>query len=176
MFFHFTFIQGDVQAIPLCDEISDVTICSHVLEHVRKDLAAYDELYRIARKGGIIFLGLPYKGRHGSSLHYREYDEKMIARFKKKGRVLLFRKFGGIPLQLILQLIAFVAGHCQQRTVADNMLVRLAENLDNAVNRSVRTWYHKVGVPALLAFSVIDDQVGKATAAPMEGWLVIQKE
>jgi len=100
----------------------------------------------------------------------------MIARFKKKGRVLLFRKFGGIPLQLILQLIAFVAGHCQQRTVADNMLVRLAENLDNAVNRSVRTWYHKVGVPALLAFSVIDDQVGKATAAPMEGWLVIQKE
>lgn len=52
-------VHFDVQAIPFSDEIYDVVICNHVLEHVDDDTKAMSEIYRILKPGGFAILQVP---------------------------------------------------------------------------------------------------------------------
>lgn len=67
-------IVGDIHAIPMADSSCDAIICSSVLEHVRDPIRAMDELRRVLRKKGVIFLYVPsiypYHAREG---HYPDY-------------------------------------------------------------------------------------------------------
>ena len=49
----------DIQAIDRPDEAYDYAGCSHVLEHVGDDRAALNELLRITRRDGLLFLSIP---------------------------------------------------------------------------------------------------------------------
>jgi len=50
----------DVQRISLPSESVDVVICNHILEHVPDDRAALDELYRVIKTGGFLFVQVPF--------------------------------------------------------------------------------------------------------------------
>ncbi len=55
------FIQGDLMSLPLSDNAVDVVICAQVYEHVPDDQVMMDEIYRILKPGGIVFLSGPNK-------------------------------------------------------------------------------------------------------------------
>jgi len=67
-------VVGDIHAIPLPEGSVDAVICSSVLEHVREPYVAMNEITRILRKGGKLFLYVPsiypYHARKG---HYPDY-------------------------------------------------------------------------------------------------------
>jgi SAM-dependent methyltransferase len=52
-------IKMDIQSIPLNDNEFDVVICNHVLEHVKDDKKALQELFRVLRPGGFAILQVP---------------------------------------------------------------------------------------------------------------------
>jgi len=51
----------DITDIEANDEIFDLAICFHVLEHIENDIKAMNELYRILRDKGICIVQTPYK-------------------------------------------------------------------------------------------------------------------
>jgi SAM-dependent methyltransferase len=51
---------ADLTRTPFADNSFDVIICSHVLEHVPDDAAAFREIYRILKPGGSALLLTPY--------------------------------------------------------------------------------------------------------------------
>ena len=52
--------SADLTDIPFEDDDFDIIICSHVLEHVPDDKAAFRELYRVLKPGGHALLLTPY--------------------------------------------------------------------------------------------------------------------
>ncbi len=65
-----TYVSGDLESslamykvdltrLSNKDESVDLFVCSHVLEHIKDDVAAIREIYRVLRKGGIAVIQLP---------------------------------------------------------------------------------------------------------------------
>jgi len=52
-------IHFDLHNIPFEDDLFDVVICNHVLEHVEDDRKCMREIYRILKKGGFAILQVP---------------------------------------------------------------------------------------------------------------------
>ncbi len=52
-------IKFDIQQIPMPDNVYDIIICNHVLEHVENDHKALSELYRVLKPGGLAILQVP---------------------------------------------------------------------------------------------------------------------
>ena len=79
-------VVGDIHAIPLPDASVDGIICSSVLEHVRDPIRAVQEIHRILRGGGKIFVYVPsiypYHARKGSYPDYwRFFDDTLEVLF-----------------------------------------------------------------------------------------------
>jgi SAM-dependent methyltransferase len=55
-------VQGDSYRLPFPDSWFDCVIASEVLEHLREDAAALDEMERVLRPGGLLAVSVP---RHG---------------------------------------------------------------------------------------------------------------
>lgn len=82
----------DIQSIDRPDAAYDIAICSHVLEHVGDDRAALNELLRIVKPDGLLYLafpdpfreevtrdwGFPKPEKHG---HWRVYGADVARRF-----------------------------------------------------------------------------------------------
>jgi SAM-dependent methyltransferase len=52
-------IKLDVQAMPFEQDMFDVILCNHVLEHVPNDVMALSELYRVMKPGGFGIFQVP---------------------------------------------------------------------------------------------------------------------
>lgn len=96
--YEFSIYEGhnslDLQKIERDTGLYDLVICNHVLEHVPNDGAALQELARITKSDGIVFLtipdparrtrtvdwGFPDMKRHG---HFREYGSDIVMRFDR---------------------------------------------------------------------------------------------
>lgn len=64
-------IVADIQCMPqILDKSFDSIICTQVLEHVPNPFLAINELYRILRPGGALFLTVPFL----NNLHMEPYD------------------------------------------------------------------------------------------------------
>lgn len=68
-------VVGDGMRLPLGDRSTDVVTTINALEHVERPWAFLDELVRVTRRGGIVFVGLtnwlsPWGGHETSPWHY----------------------------------------------------------------------------------------------------------
>lgn len=110
--------SADLTAAPFSEASFDVIICSHVLEHIPDDRAAFSELFRILRPGGVALLLTPYaldgRGtdedvglndpaeqdrRFGQWDHVRIYDrDDFLARMGRAGfEATLYEPFAADP-------------------------------------------------------------------------------
>ena len=52
--------KHDITNLCFSDQLFDVVIANHVLEHVQNDLAAMSEIFRVLKPGGLAILQTPY--------------------------------------------------------------------------------------------------------------------
>ena len=86
-------VRGDGMRLPVKDATIDVTFSSNVLEHVPDPAAMLDEMIRVTRPGGVIYLAFtnwysPWGGHEMSPWHYlgAGYAERRFV-----------RRHGGLP-------------------------------------------------------------------------------
>jgi SAM-dependent methyltransferase len=80
-------VRGDGMRLPLADGAADLCFSSNVLEHVRAPLAMLDEMIRVTRPGGVVYLAFtnwysPWGGHEMSPWHYlgARYAEQRYTR------------------------------------------------------------------------------------------------
>lgn len=103
----YTYTKGtvhmDIMQLTLEDNSVDLFICNHVLEHVKDDIVAMKEIYRVLKHGGYAILQVPYSlnteitendplsspkermNRYGQRDHVRLYGMDYPQRLKSVG-------------------------------------------------------------------------------------------
>lgn len=87
-------IHGDLEELPYPDEQFDYVVCADILEHVIDLNACLDELHRVLRPDGLLFIRVPHREEIAPYLaspykfvHLRSFQEAEL-------RMLLTRVFG----------------------------------------------------------------------------------
>lgn len=108
-------ILGSVEAIPVEDSRFDIVSAFDVIEHVKNEGKGLDEIYRVLKPGGYIFISVPaYQwawSKHDESLHhYRRYTKASLeVAVREAGFVKLestYGFFGTFPIFVLQRLIA----------------------------------------------------------------------
>jgi SAM-dependent methyltransferase len=73
-------LQQDITKTQIRDEVYDISIIWHVLEHIPDDISAISELYRITKKGGRVLVSVPIH----PDFNKETYEDKNIPREKYK--------------------------------------------------------------------------------------------
>jgi SAM-dependent methyltransferase len=91
-----TFTTGDVAALDLEADSSDLVVCFEVIEHVEDTDAVLDELARVNAPGGLLLISSPNRERYvpGNPHHRHEFhpDELRTALRSRLAQVRLFRQ------------------------------------------------------------------------------------
>jgi len=65
---------GDIHALPFEDESVDSFVCLAVLEHVERPLKGVREMYRCLKKGGYVFVYMPFLfSYHAEQGYYKDF-------------------------------------------------------------------------------------------------------
>lgn len=75
--------QGSITNLPYEDESFDVACAFDVIEHVKNDTKAFEELRRVLRKNGVIIITVPayqflWSTHDDINYHFRRYTKKRI--------------------------------------------------------------------------------------------------
>jgi SAM-dependent methyltransferase len=83
---HVGVFRGDLARLPLRDGAVDLTICHYVLEHVTALEASCDELARVTRAGGSLYLAVPRSASFDDRLYrFAGYFAKVaLMKFRKR--------------------------------------------------------------------------------------------
>lgn len=93
-------MTGDVLDLPFHNDSFDSVHCGQTLEHVKDDIKAIEEIYRVTR--GIVVISVPIKGGI-SEQHLREYDEmRIINLMSKYFKIINTKMFAGKYKRLVL--------------------------------------------------------------------------
>lgn len=81
-------VLGDGLALPFRDGAFDIGHCSNVIEHVESPKVLLDELVRVVRPGGLVFLAFtnwlsPFGGHETSPWHYLG-GERAVRRYERR--------------------------------------------------------------------------------------------
>lgn len=81
-------VVGDAQFLPFSDETFDFIICQALLEHVKNPKVVSDEIYRILKRGGTVYIEIPFlKGFHADPNDYTRLTligiESLLYKFKR---------------------------------------------------------------------------------------------
>jgi len=81
-------VLADVHHLPFKNNVFDLIICEHLLEHARKPWFAIEDIYRVLRHGGFVYVEVPFMTPyHGRPKHYfnmsREGVEVLCEKFHK---------------------------------------------------------------------------------------------
>jgi SAM-dependent methyltransferase len=84
-------IAGDGNRLPLPDAVADVSFSSNVLEHVPDPRRFLDEMVRVTRPGGIIYLSFtawysPWGGHETAPWHYLGGERAALRYERQQGR------------------------------------------------------------------------------------------
>ncbi len=90
-------IIGDIHNLPLEDESIDAIICIAVLEHIENPFKAFEEIYRVLKKGGYLFIYVPFLYVYHAELGY--YGD--FWRYTEDSIKHLSRKFSSISIQKV---------------------------------------------------------------------------
>lgn len=67
-------IVSDVSNLPLKDQVADMVICASLMEHVKEPLSVAKEIKRVTKKGGFVYISVPFVYPFHSSPHdYTRY-------------------------------------------------------------------------------------------------------
>ncbi len=87
-------IKMDIHNMPFENNVFDIVLCNHVLEHVKDDILALKEIRRVLKKGGYSILQVPFY----NPLQNKTLENKSIIdpleREKKYGQSDHVRKYG----------------------------------------------------------------------------------
>jgi SAM-dependent methyltransferase len=83
---HVAVFRGDLARLPLQDEAFDLTVCHYVLEHVLALEPCCDELARVTRTGGRLYLSIPRAAAFDDRLYrFAGYFAKYaLMKFRKR--------------------------------------------------------------------------------------------
>jgi len=83
---HVAVFRADLSRLPLRDGSFDLTLCHYVLEHVTRLLPCCDELARVTRRGGTLYLSVPRAAAFDDRLYrFAGYFAKtVLLKFKKR--------------------------------------------------------------------------------------------
>jgi len=89
--------EGDATRMHFVDESFDILYCYHVLEHIPEPLVALQEMKRVLKKGGILYVGVPNKLRLFSYVfvkeetlwtrllwNFKDYKARLLGRFENR--------------------------------------------------------------------------------------------
>lgn len=85
----FTDMVCDAQRLPFQDESVDGVICQAVLEHIKNSEQSIDEMLRVLKPSGYLFVDVPFMQPYHALPHdYRRYTVRGLeARFKHLNRI-----------------------------------------------------------------------------------------
>lgn len=163
-------IVGTVLDIPLGDATFDSIICTEVIEHVRDPQAAINELHRVGKSGGLLYLTAPMHW----GLHYEPYD---YFRFTKYGLASMLERAGFQVLETrqIGGLFAVISGRLSDLVV--NLLYRIGFPLKFIVGNRLR-----ISILSLIAFpfvvlgdllAALADAVIPGSRKDALGWVIL---
>lgn len=118
-------IVADIQNLPLKDNCIEGIICKDVLYLIPEPWKAVEEICRILKKGGSVFVSLPFLYPY-----HPPKGQKDLYRFTKDGLEYMFRNFSEIKLQpvgsgYINTLLNFMTGFKLQNRFFMNMLEKI---------------------------------------------------
>lgn len=92
-------VVADVTQIPFCDGAFDSALCTEVLEHLPEPGRCLDEIHRVVRPGGSVFVTAPMTVHTHSEPHdfyrYTEYGLRYL--LEKHGfEIVTLRRLGGV--------------------------------------------------------------------------------
>ena len=100
-------IVGDIHKMPFTNESQDAIVCLSVLEHVEDPIRAAQELYRVLKPGGLLFVYVPFlyyyhaeKGYYGD--FWRFTEDSLRVMFKNFSQFEIRRARGAIETWLKL--------------------------------------------------------------------------
>ena len=64
----------DLTDLTFNDDKFDLIICYHVLEHIKNDTKAMEEIYRVLKPNGTAILQVPFSGKNGHTFELNNYD------------------------------------------------------------------------------------------------------
>jgi len=83
------FVRGSATALPFADNTFDVVTCTHVIEHIQDALSCVQELVRVCRPGGVIYIEAPspraasvpiFNNFWDDPTHIRPYSRQSLGR------------------------------------------------------------------------------------------------
>lgn len=69
---------GDVAKTPFQDNFFNISICMECMEHVDDVVRLANELVRVTKEGGLIFITVPYLMHCDDEMHVRQFDEASL--------------------------------------------------------------------------------------------------
>jgi SAM-dependent methyltransferase len=137
--------QGSITALPYVDNAFDCVCAFDVVEHVEDDEKAIEELFRVCKPGGKIFITVPafmslWSNHDVVNHHFRRYRKnQMIRLFVPHGGKLLrttyFNFFLFIPIFLVRSLQKLFTRKKQEELKPDNDMIE--SNFINAIFKSI---------------------------------------
>ncbi len=79
-------LAGDAQVLPIKDSIIDAVFCVSMLQYVRRPQQAIDEIFRVLKPGGVLYLNVPFVFRYAP-------EPKDLYRFSMNGLRIICSSF-----------------------------------------------------------------------------------
>ncbi len=136
-------IVGDIHNLPLADNSVDAIICIAVLEHVENPIKACEEIYRVLKPGGFVYIFVPFLYYyHPMKGYYNDFY-----RFTIDGVKYLLRDFHDLeyeklrgPIETLNNLLP---GKISRNTV---FLARFFDKLIKRPNNNVVSGFNVFGI------------------------------
>lgn len=65
-------VKMDATCLALPNTSFDLIICSHVLEHVKNDIRAIEDMFRVLKSGGVCYILVPFDKNRKNTIEYQK--------------------------------------------------------------------------------------------------------
>lgn len=151
-------IMGDAQRLPFRNGSFDIAYCCHMLEHIVDDSSALNEIHRVLKDDGILFLSVPNifnlstrfkrklkrKSPFISREHLREYNKgELIALLNSYGFDILGSKMTGFLLPLGNMIFNFATLEFGLQKIKSYLAERFPESSESIDIVAKKGWHEE---------------------------------